>query len=864
MQTDYFQNWSFDSDTPITSIGQDVLQRGPMAKRLATLICNVVESTDGQSADPIDSAGQRRFTIQDSSFTVAVCGPWGSGKTSFKNLVALHMQDHPAGCPHVVEFSPRQWSSQEAVIHAFFNSLAQAVGEDDSQNARNAKEFLERLGSILTWGAQITNLAAALGITLGAYQGDPTLMVAAAPALAAKSAAESTGGKLFNWKLKKKEKHDKAKADRSLSELQRDATAAMRNINRPVLVWIDDIDRLTGHEISNLFQLLKFNADFPNVIYVLLADRTVLQSGLDTLFPGAGRTYLEKFIQLFIDLPRVGSDILQRQFLSGMVPLTKELTDIEPALPARLTALYPTVFAPYLSTMRRFRLYMNRLHFVLPIWRESTASANIVWNVSPLDAILLELLRLHEPRVHEDMSDAKSLLTSPFVVLGAAGIVKNIERDKINHSTDTPESKKRQLCDLDERMKSAAQKLIESMCDHAENPKTVLTLLEHLFPNLRILFQQMKDGDPVDRSASTTPRQWSINKRLCSPRFFDRYFALRVSTMQLNAQEQSRLTESSASRTELIAAIRELSSNGRTDDVLEELSLLADRLSPPKRIEDFVIAVIDWADEISVPQWQAYNVGGRWVRICGIIHDVLARCGSIEEALATFENAAKKATGIYAVLLCASPAPYVSLNYLGGYYENQLRILAPQEAAELKQRFVHVFAVCSENAWERLRQLTSCQGSGLPLTARSCFGPLLRWWSDRDRPEGNGESPISVPSGPEANGSTVGDWPSKMEVQTWVADLVASPSGFASFGRMAALINPIWEDENPMPEPDQMFELLKIEDFATLESLYRQSREIDFSSLPQYENAWARTFADALEQHHHGQRLPYFIRGSYG
>ena len=54
-------------------------------------------------------------------------------------------------------------------------------------------------------------------------------------------------------------------------------------INRKIIVIIDDIDRLTNIQIRDIFQLVKQVADFPNVIYVLVMDRNVVERALNVV-----------------------------------------------------------------------------------------------------------------------------------------------------------------------------------------------------------------------------------------------------------------------------------------------------------------------------------------------------------------------------------------------------------------------------------------------------------------------------------------------------------------------------------------------------------------------------------------------------
>src|SRR5690606_21576351 len=81
-------------------------------------------------------------------------------------------------------------------------------------------------------------------------------------------------------------------------------TKALSNIPKPIVVVLDDIDRLTTAEIRDVFKLVRLTANFPNIIYLLAFDRARVEQALgEHGIPG--RDYLEKILQIGIDLPAV-------------------------------------------------------------------------------------------------------------------------------------------------------------------------------------------------------------------------------------------------------------------------------------------------------------------------------------------------------------------------------------------------------------------------------------------------------------------------------------------------------------------------------------------------------------------------------
>lgn len=73
----------------------------------------------------------------------------------------------------------------------------------------------------------------------------------------------------------------------------------------PILIGIDDLDRLTADEVRLVFQLIKANADFPNLVYLTLFQRDIVEGNLEKAKSGSGKDFLEKVVQVGFDVPQV-------------------------------------------------------------------------------------------------------------------------------------------------------------------------------------------------------------------------------------------------------------------------------------------------------------------------------------------------------------------------------------------------------------------------------------------------------------------------------------------------------------------------------------------------------------------------------
>ena len=92
---------------------------------------------------------------------------------------------------------------------------------------------------------------------------------------------------------------------------------ALSALNEPIVVVLDDIDRLATSEIRDVFKLVRLTANFPNIIYIVAFDRDRVEKAFDE--QGVpGRDYLEKILQVAFDLPVVPSHVLHQQINLGL------------------------------------------------------------------------------------------------------------------------------------------------------------------------------------------------------------------------------------------------------------------------------------------------------------------------------------------------------------------------------------------------------------------------------------------------------------------------------------------------------------------------------------------------------------------
>ncbi|MFF5079360.1 P-loop NTPase fold protein [Actinoplanes sp. NPDC000266] len=333
------------NDNPIDRAERDLLQRSMGAANVA----------DGIRA--VDASA---------GYVVGIIGPWGSGKTSIVNMISEALRREPA--VPIIEFNPWMFSGTNELVQTFFRELAAQMRLKEPRVAAIAE-------SVNTYADLLSPLEAlpVVGAWFARFRG------------ATKAITEY---------------QEKRKG--SIAEQRHKLSAQLAELDQPIVVIIDDIDRLESTEIRDIFKLVRLTASFPNVVYVLAFDRTrvevaLTQSGFD------GRAYLEKIVQLGIDVPSVPNSVLLRLLGES---LQDALADLD--IPERFNEhAWPDVL------MEIVRPLVNNMRDVARYCAAVRATSHTLGNqVELVDVLALEAVRVFLPDLFQLIVAGRDGLTA--------------------------------------------------------------------------------------------------------------------------------------------------------------------------------------------------------------------------------------------------------------------------------------------------------------------------------------------------------------------------------------------------------------------------------------------------------------------
>lgn len=541
----------FSSDRPITTRAEDELDRHEFAHSLA----KAIQLWKGKDC-----------------LVIGLYGQWGQGKTSVKNLILEYLREQKDAAPYITEFNPWQWSGQAQIAGALFDDISTTLGKNtDEKDAGKRAARWKQLAVLFSFGKQATGGLAAIippfllfiaficGVTGYANQslircisyGLTVLLAGMAIILRYSSSLAEEWAKFAEIRCYLR--------DKKPEEIRNELKGLMKELSKPLLVVLDDIDRLSPDEIRLVFQLVKSNADFPNMVYLLLFQRDIVENVIEKAMGGKriirGRDFLEKIINVGFDLPLI-EHIKIIQFLGRKIfSLLQGIAISEEEL-ERMQNVFIGGVRHFFSNLRDAKRYLGSLEFHLNLLRPVG-----ILEVNITDLIALEVLRVFEPGVYSSLPGVTPYLTVSQEGMNASG-------------------------------KSEAKAAIDSVLAKSSKGKQeqVRLILRTLFPRIQSIYGNIVFGGGQEDD-------WYRDRRICHRDNYYRYFLLRVASGDVSQADIERILKYAGNRDAVVAEFRSFIKQGLFPVLLDRLEAYKQKISLDNAAP-FIAALYDVGDEL--------------------------------------------------------------------------------------------------------------------------------------------------------------------------------------------------------------------------------------------------------------------------
>ena len=276
------------------------------------------------------------------SFAVGITSEWGAGKTTFLRLLKQIIGNRA----DIVEFNPWMCRTPEQLTNDFFSSLSHQLSRRHSSLARNINRYVRKLSSVTI-----------------------------------------PGSTLFSFKL------SDFTSEKSLFERKKELSEKLMQLDKRVVVIIDDVDRLEREEVYEVLRLIRNTADLCNVIYLVAYDKdyvtSVLNEKRNVKDPSM---YMEKIFQIEIQLPLVPHDDIFKSFIDD---LKAQINDKK--INFEFSAEDEELIKSILNTYRRAKRFARLFSLNYSYLKQRTSI--LLWQ----DVFWLDMLQMHNKPIYDTL-----------------------------------------------------------------------------------------------------------------------------------------------------------------------------------------------------------------------------------------------------------------------------------------------------------------------------------------------------------------------------------------------------------------------------------------------------------------------------
>lgn len=289
----------------------------------------------------------------DTSFCILLNEQYGAGKTSFFNMLK---RESEAIRLDFIEFRPWLSPSSASMMQEFLILLESKLLLSDSALSDDIIAYAKALSGIQ------------IGIVEFAFKG--------------------------NFRT------------RSITDRREDISKKMKLLRHPILVLVDDVDRLHSEELLALLQLIRNTADFPYLCYILAADKEFIAKILKRKGIVDTDLFLHKFFNLELSFPP--DDNYLEKLLDEQLEsiLGKYNVDYDLVQSCKQSLHAIDGIGDVLSTPRDIYRYFNLLTYSLDLLLEH----NVFEEVNKIDVILITLVQFISPKWYKILRDRDDYL----------------------------------------------------------------------------------------------------------------------------------------------------------------------------------------------------------------------------------------------------------------------------------------------------------------------------------------------------------------------------------------------------------------------------------------------------------------------
>lgn len=286
----------------------------------------------------------------DNSWSIGVVSTWGSGKSSFLNLLEKELFNNTKINYITIKYNPRNSSAVSKIQEDFFSVFANALSSYNAKFDNMFKQYMEALNLL-----------------------DDKKVISVISKLSKLNDKEGVKEKICK---------------------------ALTQIPCRVVVFIEDLDRLLADEIIEVLKIIDGNASFSNTIFITAYDKSQVNKIIDEKYKSENCFFTDKFFNYEFVLPLRPYEKIFGYIKQEIIQSLDLADDEKNVISASIDAQY-VFLSKYITTLREAKRFINQfLNDYKPIKEE----------VDFTDFFLLSILKYKDITVFRKLYDKEFIM----------------------------------------------------------------------------------------------------------------------------------------------------------------------------------------------------------------------------------------------------------------------------------------------------------------------------------------------------------------------------------------------------------------------------------------------------------------------
>ena len=202
------------------------------------------------------------------AFAIGINGNWGTGKTTILNKIKKHLKNDDIVS---IDFNPWNLNSEKAILQDFIDIIQEKLRPSNHSISDLLIQYSKKISALSDKQVQnpINNFLA----------------------------------------FERKE---------SLSTIQKGINDILIRMQKKLVIYIDDLDRLDSKEVTEVLRLIRKTANFHNTVFIVAYDRSYVINAINQHNSHNKEKFLEKIFQLEINLPSFEKSLLSERLVDNL------------------------------------------------------------------------------------------------------------------------------------------------------------------------------------------------------------------------------------------------------------------------------------------------------------------------------------------------------------------------------------------------------------------------------------------------------------------------------------------------------------------------------------------------------------------